>query len=160
MARALEFSTGLKNYILGTGSLLTALNASGSGPVTNCEIRLYSGTIPASPDDVITGTKLCTIKNSSSYVTWEADTANKTLKKVPAETWSGVVGTASSVTLTHFRIVCQAVDDGDDSSTTDRRIQGTIGSDPANYDLYMSQPVVNTSDVKTLTAFVLSILDA
>jgi hypothetical protein len=160
MARLLEFSTGMKNYMLGTGSLLAALNTMGSGGASGCEIRCYSGTIPASPDDAITGTKLLTIKNGAAFITWEADTTNKTVKKVAAETWSGTVGTATNLTLTHFRIVSSATDDGDDASTTDKRVQGSIGADPANYDLYMTQPVVNTSDVKTIASFVLSILDA
>lgn len=160
MARALELSSGLKNYIMGTGSLLAALNTSGSGSVKASAILLFDGTIPASPDDATTGTLRCTIKSGADFVLWEADTTNKTVKKKSSETWSGTVGTASNATLTHFRIVMDNADAGTALSTTAKRLQGTIGSDPANYDLYMSQPVVNTSDVKTIAAFVLSILDA
>jgi hypothetical protein len=160
MARAFQLSSGLKNYLFGTDDLVAALNTSGAAGASGCAVLLFQGAIPANADAATTGDLLCTIKDGSDFVTWEADTANKTVKKVAAETWSGVVGTATNETLTHFRIVMDDADDGTSLSTTAKRIQGTIGTDPANFDLYMSQPVVNTSDVKTLAAFVISILDA
>lgn len=159
MARALKLSSGLKNYLFGTDDLVAALNTSGAAAASGCAVLLFQGTIPASPDDATTGTLLGTVKNAAAFILWEADTANKTVKKVAAETWSGTVGTATNETLTHFRIVMDDADAGTGASTTAKRIQGTIGADPANFDLYMSQPVVNTSDVKTIAAFVLSILD-
>jgi hypothetical protein len=163
MAKNLLVSPSLKDYIINTGSLLDALNTSGSGAASGCAILFFAGTIPATTTEVpATATVYCTVKETTgapAFVTWALDAANHTCIKTSTEVWTGTVGTATNVTLTFFRIVMDDGDAGNDLDLTAKRLQGTIGADPANYDLYMAQPVVNTSDIKSIAAHVLSILN-
>lgn len=114
---AIKASTGLRNQLLTTQPL--------SGALSNGLIEIYSGTPPATADDAVTGTLLCTISVDSSGTGLAFDTAavNGVLLKSPTQTWSGV--NAASGTATYYRHVTQS--DSGISSTTDVRIQGTIG---------------------------------
>lgn len=114
---AIKASTGLRNRLLTTQPL--------SGALSDGLIKIYSGTPPATADDAVTGTLLCTISVNSSGTGLAFDTAavNGVLLKSPTQTWSGV--NAASGTATYYRHVTQS--DSGISSTTDVRIQGTIG---------------------------------
>jgi hypothetical protein len=81
---ALQFSTGLKDSVLVTGSLRAAL--------TNGKLQIYTGTPPASADAAVTGTLLNTYTDTDSGsfdLTFESSTSNGSLVKTAAQTWSG-----------------------------------------------------------------------
>ena len=124
---ALKASTGLRNKLLDTGSLKSILAAG--------FIKIYAGTIPASADDAIPGgaTLLCTISINSTGTGINFDTAavGGTLSKAPGEVWSGV--NAAGGTATFYRHV-EAADDGT-ASTTQARLQGTVGTAGAELNL-------------------------
>ncbi|WP_234382776.1 hypothetical protein [Variovorax sp. PMC12] len=113
----LKLSTGLRNYMLDSGSLKAAM-AGG-------EIRIYSGPVPATADAALSGnTLLVTIKNGGSGINYDTTAAGGVLAKAPGETWSGT--NAATGTATFFRHVLSA-DDGT-LSTSQKRIQGTLGT--------------------------------
>lgn len=113
-----KMSTCLANYMLDTGSL--------RGAFASMEIRLYSSS-PATADAAATGL-LCTIKNynggSPIAATFESAAAAGILAKKASETWSGV--NSASGTVATYRVVNNA-DDDSASSSTFKRIQGTVG---------------------------------
>lgn len=123
---AIKASTGLRNKLLDTNPLKTIFNLG--------FIKIYAGTPPDSADDAISGpTLLDTISNNSTGTGLTFGTAaDGALPKNPAETWSGTA--SASGTATFYRLV--AASDTAAASTTEPRIQGTIGSSGA--DLNMS----------------------
>lgn len=114
---SLKLSTGLRNKLLDTGSLKSIFAAG--------FIKIYSGSAPADADAAVTGTLLCTISISGGGTGINFDTAavGGVLSKLGSETWSGT--NAATGTATHYRHVA-AGDDGT-LSTTQARIQGTVG---------------------------------
>lgn len=124
---AIKLSTGLRNYIQDTGSLKDALNLS--------FIKIYSGTPPADANAAIGGGNvlLCTISNNSGAtgLTMAAAAVDGVLSKNGSEVWSGV--NAESGTASFYRHVTSS-DDGT-SSSTQRRIQGTVGLAGADMNL-------------------------
>ncbi len=122
----LKTSTGLRNKILDTGSLKATL---GTG-----FIKIYSGTVPATADDALTGaTLLTTVSNNSTAtgITFAAAAAAAVLSKLGTEVWSGlnVAGGVASF----YRHV--AAGDTGVLSTTEARIQGTCGLAGADMNL-------------------------
>lgn len=113
----LRLSTGMQNKLLDTGSLKTILAAS--------FLKIYTGAAPASADDAVTGTLLCTISIASggTGVNFDTAAAAGVLSKAPAETWSGV--NAATGTAAYFRHV--AAGDTGVLSTTQARLQGSVG---------------------------------
>lgn len=110
-----QISSGLRAALLKTNGFKEAMDGS--------EFRLYSGTIPASPDDSIgSATLLVTIKNGASGVTFD-DTVPGILSKPAAETWSGT--NAAGGNCSFYRLVASA--DTGAASSTDKRVQGTVG---------------------------------
>ena len=101
---AWRLSTGLRNKILGAaegqGSLKQIL--------ANGQIRIYTGTQPASADAGETGTLLCTITLASGAMTSGVATnginlgnaADGTVGKAAGEVWSGVNGGAGGTGYT------------------------------------------------------------
>ena len=122
---SLKVSTGLRSKMLDTGPLKTIM-ALGF-------IKLYSGAEPANADAAITGTLLSTISVNSTGTGLSFDTAAvaAVLSKAPAEVWSGT--NAAGGTATYYRHVA-AGDDGA-LSTTQARIQGTVGTVGAELNL-------------------------
>lgn len=113
----IKSSTGLKNILLASGNLKDTFDA-GSG------IRIYGGTVPADADAAIgSATLLCTIKNGSSGLTFDAAPSGGVLEKNPTETWSGI--NAAGGTPTFYRHVLTA--DAGGASTSAPRYQGTVG---------------------------------
>ena len=92
-----KISTGARNKVLDNGSW-KALFAAGF-------LKIYTGAEPASPDDAVTGTLLCTISISSggTGVNFDTAAAAGVLSKAPAEVWSGV--NAATGTAAYFRHV-------------------------------------------------------
>jgi hypothetical protein len=116
-------STGLRNYMLGTGSIKSALD----GKV----IKLYGGTVPASADDALPGDALLlatiSVNDTGTGLTF-GSAANGQISKSTSEVWSGSV--VANGTARYVRMVTAA--DDNSQSTSAVRIQGTIGLDGAD----------------------------
>lgn len=113
-----KLSTGLRNDMLVTDGLRQLLAAG--------FVKIYAGTEPATADAALGGaTLLCTISISGGGTGINLDTtaAAGVVAKAPGEAWSGT--NVASGTASFFRHVT-ASDDGT-LSTTQRRIQGSIG---------------------------------
>lgn len=121
----IKISTGLANKLLDTGSLKTIMAAG--------FLKIYTGAPPADADAAATGTLITTISNNATATGINFDTAAAAgvLAKAPAEVWSGVNG--STNTAGYFRHV--AVGDTAAVSTTQARVQGTIGVTGADLNL-------------------------
>lgn len=123
---AQKMSTGLCNQLLDTGCLKDIFDLG--------FIKLYSGSVPATADASIGGATLqVTISNNGTGtgLTFDTSAADGTIGKNPAETWSGTVGAGGN--LSFYRVV--APGDTGGASTTEPRIQGTIGTGGADMNL-------------------------
>lgn len=142
----MKISTGLRNAMLDTASL--------KGAMTGALIYIYGGTVPAAANDADTGaTLLCTISTGGdgTALALEAAAAAGVITKETDDTWSGEVTTAG--TATFFRMKMPA-DDGS-SSTTLKRIQGTIGL--AGEDMNLSSTSLLLAAVQTIDYFSVAI---
>ncbi len=119
---SLKASTGLRNYMLDTGSLKAAL-ALGF-------IKIYAGTVPADADASLgSATLLCTITKNGDGVTGlslAASAVSGAIAKA-AETWSGT--NATSGTASFWRLT--KTGDTGLASTTDIRLQGVAATSGA-----------------------------
>lgn len=121
-------STGLRNILLGSGSLKSTFDA-------GSEIRVYAGPMPADADASIgAAVLLVPIKNGANGITFDSAPVAGVLVKNPSETWSGtnVAGGVPSF----YRHVLTA-DDGS-ASTSAPRYQGTVGVAGADMNLTSS----------------------
>lgn len=115
---AIQFSSGLRDHLLISGSFKSALD----GGV----IRIYSGTMPATADaDSSSLTVLCTISldATGTGLTWGSTVTAGILSKNTTEIWRGLI--VNTGTATFFRFM--AISDTGAASTTAKRVQGTIG---------------------------------
>lgn len=122
----MKASTGLRNKMLDTGSFKSIMNLS--------FIKIYAGAVPADADAAVGGaTLLCTVSVNSTGtgLTMAAAAALGILEKNAAEIWSGVNGAGGVATF--YRHV--AAGDTGGASTTEARIQGTIGTAGADMNL-------------------------
>lgn len=124
----ISFSTALKNYLLGTGSLKAAMD----GGV----IRIFGGPVPASPDDAAASAVLLGVVTKDgdgvTGLTFAAP-ADGTMEKTSDESWSA--NNTSAGTASFYRFCTQADDGtGADDGVSTYRIQGTIGTNPS-YDM-------------------------
>lgn len=135
-----KFSTGLRDYALSTGSVNAAL--------TGGFIHYYSGAAPATADDAVTGTLLCTISvgATGTGLTFEA-AASGVLSKATAEVWEGV--NAATGTAGYARFVAAA--DTGTSSTTAPRIQMSVGV--SSGDLLMANTLMTSGQTFPLNYF-------
>jgi hypothetical protein len=108
-------STGLCNYLLDSGSLKALFSG------TTGELRLYSGSLPALADNAA-GTRIATIKEGGSAITFAASAAGGVLSK-SANVWSDPTPVGGMAA--YYRLVLAADDDG--ASSTFKRVQGTVG---------------------------------
>lgn len=130
---AIKASTGLRNHLLATGSLAAAL-AGG-------KLRIFAASsAPATADDAETGTLLVEI----SSINMAAAATAGVIAKASAETWSATV--ASTGTALYYRHV-GSTDDGT-SSTTQPRVQGTVGV--AGADMNLSSVELTASATQTI----------
>jgi hypothetical protein len=140
-------STGLAAHMMVTGAAKDALDGG--------SIRVLSGAAPATADAAETGDLIWEVKKDDGAsgvegLVWDPTAVGRSMVKPAADIWGGatVAGTAGYV-----RIV-GPTDDGTES-TTQPRIQGSVGS-VAGVMLYMSSTTLITdTDVlaKTLAAF-------
>lgn len=138
----LKVSTGLRNKMLDTAPLKTVM-ALGF-------LKLYSGTAPASADEALGAAVLLvtiSVNAGGTGLTFEAAAAAGVLSKNAGEVWQGTVGTSG--TPTFFRFV--AVGDTGALSTTEARLQGTVGVLGA--ELNLSAASLTASSVQTINHF-------
>ena len=115
---AIQFSSGLRDHLLISGSFKSALD----GGV----LRIYTGAIPATADADSSGlTVLCTISldATGTGITWGSTVTAGILSKNTAEIWRGLIGTTGTATFFRF----MAISDTGAASTTAKRVQGTMG---------------------------------
>jgi hypothetical protein len=127
---AIKISTALRNAILASGSVKSSLD--------NGFIRIYSGAVPATADSALgSAVLLCvvSVNNTGTGITFAASASGGVLTKNASETWSGV--NVASGTSTFYRHT--AAGDTGESSTTQSRIQGLVGTAGADLN------VTNTS---------------
>lgn len=142
-------STGFITSVLGTGSVKDLLDT--------MIMKVYGGAEPANADAASTGTAnvLWTIKKDGTDVlTWtlNTDVSPPVLEKASTATWSGATAAG---TATYFRIL--TTDDSEGSSTSDARLQGSVGATLSTAtDLYVSSTTFTTG-TKTLASFSVSI---
>lgn len=141
---ALKMSTGLCNKLHDTNPTKTIFNLG--------FMKIYAGSAPATADAAVTGTLLCTVSNNSTGtgLTFEASASGGTLPKKSSETWSGTNG--ASGTATHFRLV--AAGDTGALSTTEARVQGTIGT--GGTDMVVGNPALTSGATFTINYATLS----
>lgn len=119
----MKTSTGLRNTMLGTSNLKSAL-AGG-------QMMFYSGTVPTDADQALgSAVLLCTLKNAGAGINFDAP-ASGILPKAAAETWSGTNVAAGVATF--WRFVLSS--DTGALSTTALRLQGTIAVAGADINL-------------------------
>lgn len=144
---AYQLSTGLRNAMLDTGSFKASFD--------NFTVRLYNGTPPADADAALSGNTLLTEffkdNDGSTRLTWNASANNGTIERNSAEA-AGSTAVATG-TATFFRAVLTGDTGG--LSTTEKRIQGTVGTSGA--DLIIGSTSITTSDIDTLANFSLSL---
>jgi len=143
----IQVSTGLRNKMLDTSPLRTILNLG--------FIKVYSGTPPASADAAIGGgnTLLYTLSVASggTGLTFEAAAVTGAIAKKSTEVWSGVA--VATDTATFYRHV--AVGDDGLSSTTQARIQGSVGT--LGQDMELSSTAIVTSATQTLDYYTIAL---
>lgn len=140
---AIKLSTGLRNGLLDTNDFKTALDGG--------LIYIYDGTPPADADAANAGnTLLCTISvdGLGSGINFDTAAASGVLSKAPAETWQGT--NAASGTASFFRW-SESGGTPAGASTTEQRIQGTIGV--AGADLNLSSVSLTISAIQTIDFF-------
>lgn len=147
---ALNFSTGFKNAILDTGSLKATFD---DGFIT-----IYAGTIPADADAAIgAATALVTYSDNGAVpalgtgLDLEASAVAGAISKAAAQIWKGTAG--STGTAAFFRYE-QLADTGA-ASTTEIRIQGTVGGGGA--DLFVTSTTFTSAVEYTLDMFSISV---
>ena len=124
---ALDFSTGLRNFCAGTGSLYEAL--------TGLVLSVYSGTDPGSADAALgSATLLCTYSGdgvANAPLLWNPTPVDGAVIKDDGQGWSGTgVGNGNGA---FFRLHAPA--DTGASSTSSIRIHGTVGISGADLNL-------------------------
>jgi hypothetical protein len=108
-------STALCNYLLDTGSLKTLFSG------TTAELRLYSGSLPATAD-AAAGTLVARIKEGGAALTFAAAASGGVLSK-SANVWSDPAPAGG--VAAYYRLVLAA--DDDSASAVFKRVQGTVG---------------------------------
>jgi len=137
-----KVSTGLRDYMLATGSFKTAMDLG--------FLLLYSGPVPSVADDALGAAQLLatiSVSGGGTGLTWEAVPVNGIIAKESTETWQGSI--VLSGTASFFRFVAVA-DDGL-LSTTQKRVQGLIDSVAA--DLNLSNVVLTSPGIQTINHF-------
>lgn len=122
----LKYSEGLRNGLMVDGSLLSLIEGS--------EIRLYSGSVPPSPNDGVGASEvLCviTVDGDGTGIGFDGTASGGVLRKLDSEAWLGEVLISGSAT--YFRIVQPSDTDG--VSFDSYRIQGTVGVGAADMNL-------------------------
>lgn len=137
-------STGMVNYISVTGSRKAGLDSG--------FLKLYSGTVPATADAALGGaTLLATLTlggDDTTGLTIDATATDGVIKKPDAAVWQDPTPPATG-TAAFYR--WEQTGDTGASSTTDRRVQGTVGN--IGCDLNLSSTTITTGVAFSLNTF-------
>lgn len=145
---ALLYSTGYR-----MGSLGSAANPTGAAIQDLLDlgiIKIYSGTPPSSADEAVAGAELVLIDNGGTGTKF-AEPSSNAIAIAGGETWS--VAAIASGTASYFRYVIKATDTGG-SSTTEVRIQGTVGTSGA--DMIIGNTAIDSGATQTIDTFTLT----
>jgi len=115
---AIALSSGLRDHMLVTGSFKSGLD----GGV----LKIYAGAMPATADaDSSALTVLCTISldDTGSGITFASTVTGGILTKNSGEVWRGQIDATGVATFFRF----MAISDTGAASTTNKRVQGTVG---------------------------------
>lgn len=138
---AVKLSTGLKDAMLITGPARTAL--------TGAVIRVYSGSVPNSPNDALSGNTLLlevSLNGVGTGISWESLTQDGALLKSATELWTGTV--IANGVATFFRMVLPS--DTGAASITAIRVQGSVGVLGA--DLAIPEVSLTTGAIQNINA--------
>lgn len=136
-----KLSTGLVEYMAGSGSLRDAFNG-------QCRISLYGGVEAANADaDASGATLLCEITASGDPLEFESDVAGGYIVKDASQTWSGT--NLASGKATWYRLELTTDDRSEDPSAI--RLQGSIGT--VIGDMVMVNPNLVSGNAKTIEIF-------
>jgi hypothetical protein len=143
---SVQYSTGLRAHISVTGSKKNALD--------DGFLYYFSGPVPLDADTAIDGTSVALAKFSvggdgSTGLTFESDASDGVLKKTQAEAWKSTASATGTATFFRF---CEASDEGTATSTTAKRIQGTLGTTMAS-DAQLRTTSLAASDQLEVTKF-------
>jgi hypothetical protein len=144
----IKASTGLRNKLLDTSPLRTLFSGG--------YLLLYAGPVPSSADDAIVGgthTLLCDVRNNNTTtgITFASSASGGAITKNLSETWSRAA--ANTGTATFYRLVASS--DTGASSTTEARLQGSIGTSGA--DLNLTTTSLTATTVYTIDTFSVSL---
>lgn len=142
----IKASTGLRNKILDTSSLKTALSLG--------FIKIYAGAVPATADASLgAATLLCTLSvgGAGTGLTMDTAASGGVLLKNAAETWQGT--NVATGTATFYRHVAPA--DTGASSATEPRIQGEIAI--AGSDMNLSSVSLTNLAVQSLDYYAVAL---
>ncbi len=142
---ALKFSTAFRNDLLDTNDLATLFDGT---------IKVYAGTVPADADASLGGaTLLCeySLNDTGDPLSMDTTAAGGALGKAPAEVWSGTAGATGTATFFRYE---ESGDTGG-ASTSERRIQGTVGG--AGSDLFVTSTSYVDTTLYTIDYFSISI---
>ena len=140
---AIKLSTGMRNHLLSGNSFKNALDSG--------LLYIYDGTPPAGPDDANSGNTLLvtiSVNGGGGGISFDTAAANGVLSKAPAETWQGT--NAASGTASFFRWT-ESGGTPASASTTEKRIQGTVGV--AGADLNLSSVSLTISATQNIDFF-------
>lgn len=143
----LKTSTGLRTKVLDTSPLKT-LMALG-------KINIYSGPVPASADDAITGSHTLlssiTVASGATGISLDTSAADGVIAKAPGEVWSGV--NVASGTATFYRHVAAADTGG--ASTSEARLQGEVAV--FGKELNLSNTTLTSGATQTIDFYVVGL---
>lgn len=115
---AIQISSGLRDHLLISGSFKSGLD----GGV----LKIFAGAMPSTADaDSSALTVLCTISldATGTGITWASTVTAGILAKNASEIWRGLI--TATGTASFFRWM--AIGDTGALSTTNKRVQGTVG---------------------------------
>lgn len=149
---AIKTSDGFEYHINVSGSTLDAFDTAGYGLL----LKVYGGPVPSSPNDALGAATLLVVyslEGAGSGLSLEAHATDKrTLIKPSGATWQGTA--VATGLATFYRLVRHSGDDGT-ASTTQQRIQGSVGNRPTD-DLYLSNPQITAGETRVLSAYALT----
>lgn len=124
-------STALRNFLDNGGSYFSAFDSV-------AVIKIYSGAVPANADAALGGATLLATMSKAGGTSFPGDCLHfestpvaGVLSKLASETWKTLGANVVTGTPTFGRMVVQASDDGTLVTTTQKRIQFTVGSGAA-----------------------------
>lgn len=117
-----KMSTALCNKLMATDCFVNIFNAA-----NETELRIYSGTPPATADAAITGSVIAVVVGpASAYLGFDGTSVAGGVLPKESATWADA--SPAGGTASHYRLVWHTDDDSDDSVNVQYpRVQGTVG---------------------------------